>query len=242
MDKIKSLIDFGLSETEAKIYLFLLGNGEVSVVKISKGIGLHRRTIYDNLEMMLKKGFVSFMIENGTKYFSANNPKVFKTVLEEKNFVLNRILPELTQDYKSRKEDFRVQILKGKQSAKLLIDDVANAKDELLWLGGGLIFIDYFKHSNAFVKNRLSRLKIRMIQPYSENLKSKIKEIKNVSFKVLPEKYSSIVGFAVYADKIVLGSIENEELNMVFIENKAFSNAFRNYFELIWNVAVKPQR
>lgn len=241
MDKKESLIELGLSETESKIYLYLLGNGEVSAVRISKGTGIHRRTIYDNLEMLLKKGFISFKLEDGIRYFSANNPKVFKTVLEEKIHILNNLMPSLVLDYNNTKEDFKIQILKGKQAGKMILDDIATSGEELIWLGGGLYLLDYYRNSKIFVKNKLLKSKIKMIQPLSNNIISKINEFKNIKFRILPEKYDSLVGFAVYGNKIILGSLEFEEAIIIFIENKAFSNAFRNYFELIWNIADNPQ-
>lgn len=239
MDKINSLTEMGLSETESKIYLCLLGSGEITAVKIAKETGIHRRTVYDNLEILMKKGLVSFKIESGTKYFSANDPTVLKTTLEEKMFTLNKILPSLTQSYKQKKDNFKVEVLKGKDAAKMIMQDAVDSNETVLWLGGGLYFVDYFKHSKAFVRNKLLQSKIRMIQPHTECILSKIEDVKPIEFRLLPEKYKSLVGFAVYKNKVALGTLETKDVTIILIENKIFSDAFRNYFELIWSIADK---
>jgi len=239
MDKVHTLMGLGLSETESNIYLCLLRDKNISAVKIAKETGIHRRTVYDNLEMLLKKGLASFKIDDGIKHFSANNPGVLKTCLEEKMSTLDAVMPLLMQEYGKDNDGLKIQVLKGKQSAKMIMDDVIASGDTLLWLGGRMYFLDYFRYSKAFVKSKLSKIRIRMIQPDVENIESKMSEICPVESRIIPARYKSPVGFAVYGNKVALGTLETQDVTMILIENKAFSDAFRNYFEIIWSFAEK---
>jgi len=60
MEINKQLESLGLTTTESKIYTALLRAGESTAVQLSKEIEIHRRTIYDNLNILLKKGLVNF--------------------------------------------------------------------------------------------------------------------------------------------------------------------------------------
>jgi len=46
----------GLTENESKTYLALLETGPSQAGVITRKTGLHRRVIYDTLEMLIKKG------------------------------------------------------------------------------------------------------------------------------------------------------------------------------------------
>ena len=61
------LKEFGLTETEEKVYLSLLKQGTSLASDIIKKTQLHRTTIYDVLERLISKGFVSYIIQNKIK-------------------------------------------------------------------------------------------------------------------------------------------------------------------------------
>ena len=53
------LSELGLTQNEIKIYLALLDIGESLAGTIAENSGIHRRNVYDSLERLIKKGFVS---------------------------------------------------------------------------------------------------------------------------------------------------------------------------------------
>ena len=55
MDFKKALVETGLSEGEADIYLAVLENGDCLVSFIAKVTGAHRTHIYDTLEKLISK-------------------------------------------------------------------------------------------------------------------------------------------------------------------------------------------
>ena len=48
----------GLTENESKVYLALLDLGPSLAGQISRKTGMHRRTVYDTTEMLIKKGLI----------------------------------------------------------------------------------------------------------------------------------------------------------------------------------------
>jgi len=57
VDLIQKLESLGLTSTESKLYLTLLQVGESTAVQLAKETSIHRRTIYDNLAILIKKEY-----------------------------------------------------------------------------------------------------------------------------------------------------------------------------------------
>ena len=71
---IDTLVDIGLTEKGAKIYLANLELGQSSVFKIAKRVKINRITTYDVIEKLIRKGFINFITKHGVKYFSPTKP------------------------------------------------------------------------------------------------------------------------------------------------------------------------
>lgn len=235
MEISKQLESLGLTITESKIYAALLKVGESTVVQLSKEIEIHRRTIYDNLNILLKKGLVNFKIKNGIKYFEANNPKALKIFLEEKNKALIDILPTLNSHYKNKHKSPSINIYSGIQGAKIIIEEAIQTRQPLYWVGGGLYFFDSLGFSKKFIEEKLSKADIKMVQAKTPEITKKLKLFKKKNIRFIPEKYSSKVGYLIYGETTAIGLIQ-EEIIMIKITNKEFSKGFKNYFDILWSI------
>jgi len=96
------LSNIGLTNNEIKVYLALLELGESKTGEILNKSGLNSGRIYEILNLLQKKGLVSFIEKNNVKYFSPANPKRVLDYLEEKKKQITnqeeeyeKILPEL---------------------------------------------------------------------------------------------------------------------------------------------------
>lgn len=58
-DLISELENFGLTDTEAEIYLYLVNNPPKTVLEMSKVLGIPRSTIYDNIKFLKEKEFIT---------------------------------------------------------------------------------------------------------------------------------------------------------------------------------------
>ncbi len=238
MEINKQLESLGLTTTESKIYTALLRAGESTAVQLSKEIEIHRRTIYDNLNILLKKGLVNFKIKKGVKYFEANNPKTLKIFLEEKNKTLINILPALNSYYKNKQKPLSINIYSGIQGAKAIIEEAIQTKQTLYWVGGGLYFFDSLGFSKKFIEEKLSKADIKMVQAKTPEIAKKLKLFKKKNIRFLPKKYASKVGYLIYGETTAIGLIQ-EEITMIKITNKEFSKGFKNYFDILWAIGKK---
>ena len=98
------LREIGLSKNETKIYLALLELGPALMGQICGKTKIHRRNVYDSIEMLKDKGFVSSTTINNRNVFEAVNPQRILEILEEKKTNIKSILPELLVRQSTKKQ------------------------------------------------------------------------------------------------------------------------------------------
>ena len=111
MESLYNLLEIGLTEGEAKVYLALSKLGSSTVGPVVKESGVAYSNIYDILNRLIEKGIVSFIVKSKTRYFQACSPsnlldyldKKEKKMHEEKEN-LKKILPELEKDTSRSRE------------------------------------------------------------------------------------------------------------------------------------------
>src|SRR3989344_2521281 len=87
MTEIETLEEFGLSESEAKVYVALLETGSTLAGPVIKKTGLHRGTTYQILQRLMEKGLVSSVIKGRKRHFEPANPERLVGILREKQEV-----------------------------------------------------------------------------------------------------------------------------------------------------------
>ncbi len=79
----KQLETFGLSQIEAKIYLYLLNKPAQTILEISRNLSLPRTNIYDNSLKLIEKGLVERVIEYNTQKLKAHPLDILESVIEK---------------------------------------------------------------------------------------------------------------------------------------------------------------
>jgi len=223
----------GLTKNESKVYLALLELGPSHAGNISRKTGLHRRTIYDTIEMLIKKGLIGYIVENNVKLFQASNPNRFLEILNEKeNFILEQI-PQMMNFYTKTKEKEETNFYKGKEGLKSIFQDQLESNKEILILGVSNsafeIFPFYFKWYDQ--DRTKKKIKVKIISSEKLNKKIPLAEIRH-----LPQKYANPLAINIYKDKVALILWIKSPL-AILIKNKEISDSYRKYFELMWKVA-----
>ncbi len=242
-DREKILKEFGLPKNEAKVYVALLRSGLTTAGQITKMSGIHRRNVYDALERLINKGFVSYVTRERVKCFEATNPYFLLNLLEkEKEKIKNNksnlhpLLSELLQIKKISNEDNLVVIYKGINGIKTVLEDVLNSKKENMVLGA--------HRPPETVKNYLERFHERRIKLgvkekllFNKNDTKRARELSHLPFtkvKFLPKNNTSNTAVNIYGDKVAI--LMWSEPTGVLIKNKDVANTFRKYFRLLWKI------
>lgn len=232
----ESLREIGLSDSEAVIYLTLLKKGEISVAEISQASGLHRTNIYDSLEKLKEKGFVSFILKENKQFYRAAEPEIVLNYLKEKQAKISSIIPQLKELQSAIEEKVIVEVFKGEQGIKVALKDILLTKKEVVGysVAGQLRkflpkFAEYY-----FLEQEKNKIKHRFIYT-TGTIKppSKFYEI-----KYLPKEHASATIILCYSD-VILNLIWEPEMVAIKIKCKQIADAYRNHFELLWKTAKK---
>ncbi|MFA6022757.1 MAG: helix-turn-helix domain-containing protein [Candidatus Pacearchaeota archaeon] len=229
---VEDLKQAGLTENESKVYLALIDMGPCLAGQISRKTGLHRRTVYDTTEMLIKKGLIGYILKNNRRLFQASNPKRILEMIQEKQDILSPIINNLFEKYSKTREKEETNFYKGKDGLKTIFEDQLNYK-EILILGASPKAYDilqfYFKWYDK--KRKQNKIKTRIIAS-----DKKIKNIPLAEIKYLPEKYSNPVSMNIYGDKTAIILWASEPFSIV-IKNKEIADAYKSYFDIFWKIA-----
>ena len=229
------LKEAGLTENESKVYIALLDLGPSLAGRISRKTGLHRRTVYDVTEMLIKKGLIGYILGNNRRLFQASNPDRLLEIIQEKQNILSPIVSKLHEKYSQVKEKEETNFYKGKAGIKTVFEDQLNYS-EILILGASPkayeVLQFYFKWYDK--KRKTKKIKSRIIAQ-----DKKIKNIPLSSIKYLPQKYANPVSVNIYGDKVAIILWEASEPLAIVIKNKEIAEGYKKYFELMWMIARK---
>ena len=239
----------GLTENEIKIYLELLKSGSSTAYEISKRINIYRVHVYDKLEQLINKGLVTYIYKSSKKHFQATNPSKIKDHLEEKKKEIenqekdvDKILPELNNMLKIKKEDTYVEIFKGIEGLKYFLKDIIKTEKEVLITG-----IDDKKYQDnlpLFMKQyfrdlKLKKIKERIITENKKNIFLFDKKLApTTNYRYLKNNEFNPTNTFIYGNKVVLVTWGNP-VTSVMIKNDLIAKTYKSHFEHLWKIASK---
>jgi sugar-specific transcriptional regulator TrmB len=92
---IDQLIKLGFSEGEAKVYAAALELGETTVARISEKAQIERTTVYGFIDSLKRRGYLTLAKRGKKTVYAANNPKRLRVELDEKEKLVEAVLPQL---------------------------------------------------------------------------------------------------------------------------------------------------
>lgn len=248
---ITNLVEFGLSDKEAGVYLALLQLESASVNDIAKSAGVNRSSTYVVLESLKKKGLASMsQTDRGPKYVPASPEMLYKIADDMSRKMIDtkekikEILPNLKALYKDERHRPSVRVFEGKEGMKNLYEDaVTSAKGTLMrafsqpgaWSNLGEDYFSYLR------EKRISKgIQLKAIYPHKVKDRENFSLIDNkkrlAEFRFLPKDTQPLsADFRIYEDKIALTS-DKDEFGII-IENKEIAEAVKFIFDLAWENA-----
>jgi len=231
---MQELKEAGLTDNESKVYLALIDLGPSLAGQIARKTGMHRRTVYDTIEMLIEKGLIGYIQKNNRKLFQAANPDRLLEIIKEKQNILSPFVESLQEKFHSTKEKEETNFYKGKEGLKTIFEDQLNSK-EILILGASPKAYDilqfYFKWYDKTRKQK--KINSRIIASDKKIEKSKIPL---AEIRYLPQKYENPVSVNIYGDKTAIILWAKEPI-AILIKNKEIASAYKTYFELMWRIA-----
>lgn len=248
---LKELIEFGLSEKEAKAYLALLELEIAGVQELSKTAGLNRSSAYVTLEALKKRGLVGVSDDKKVRQYVATPPEAllrFAEDMAQKQENIRKkiasIIPDMKALYKGTKKKPLVRVLEGKEGLIAAFEDTLKCKEKLMRVCSsvgrlGKVLSDYLP---LYIRRRFE-LGIRMhgIHP-SDAIYQKLITVSPRNFDVaigIPEKmYNFPADIAIFDDKIGYMSAEDGG-TAILIESKEIASVMKNIFDMAFEEAKR---
>ena len=117
----KKLIEFGLKQKEAEVYLTLLQGGEATADQLAKSSKLNRSTTYVQIKSLSEYGLVSTFKRGKKTFFAAESPNNLARILEQRKQQIiiqeaevSQLVPELLKIFGSSIDRPVVRVFEGK--------------------------------------------------------------------------------------------------------------------------------
>ncbi|OGJ19970.1 hypothetical protein A3K73_03355 [Candidatus Pacearchaeota archaeon RBG_13_36_9] len=239
----EELRKLGLTENEASVYLALLELGSTNAGEIIKKTKLHRNIVYDNLNKLIEKGLVSFVLIRNIKHFEATSSSELKDYIEkqkqeilEKEKIANQIIPEINKARESPEMKQEAAIFKGIRGVKTILDESTKTKTELLVFGTGWGAKETLKeyYEQWHLELRQNKVKARILLPIDK----KGSYMRPFTAKYLPASNIMPSTIAVYGNNVLNVIWDKEPIAILIISEKA-AESYRSYFNLLWKIAKK---
>ncbi len=230
----EQLIQIGFGDKEADIYLALAKLGKANIAELMKKISVERRTIYDVLERLMQKGWVSYYEENKKKYYVPVKPELILEDLEHKKQEFKEIISKINL-LKEKPSLTNVEIYKGVKGLKTIGLEILKSKS-MHYSFGNIAPLMLNSVYAPLMKNFLETLEARKIKEKVIYTKGEqIKKIKGGQYKAINKESVPPTPTIIY-DDITIQYIYTDPLTIIKITSSDIAKTNKKYFEMFWNM------
>ena len=245
----KELMELGLTQGEAKVYLALSELGSSTVGPVVKKSSVAYSHIYEILNRLLEDGLATFVIKNKTKYFQAVSPENLLDYLEKKEKEVNRqkriftkLLPKLKIGFAKPEEEAQIFIgMKGLKAAYIKMFTEASGSGEYLFF-----YIhrkEYAEESDRFYIGNTSffRKLFRMRGVVVRGITNEEYRRSKAVFSTTKMRYVNFPipsTFEIFQDRLMIISWAVKPVAFL-IKSKEVADIMKEYFESVWKIAKK---
>lgn len=229
----------GLSNNEIKVYLTLNSHGSTKAGKLARILRLDRSSTYNALQMLLQRGFVSYVLVGKVKWFQAVGPKRILDYVREREEEISSILPDLQEIHKKTKIEGQVRLFKGHRGVKSVFLDIIRTGAETYVFGSegqlGDRLPDFAYQFMRMQNEKKIRTKLIQRRSRGTEVRSKYSE-----HRYLPNLAESPAVTNIYGNKVAI-IIWTEDPEAIVIENAAAAKAYKSYFDVMWSKTKEPK-
>jgi len=244
--EIEFLTQFGMTLTEAKIYRELLMIKESQIGQLIERTRIHRGTVYNSLQKLCEKGFVSFLKKDGVGYYRLTNVNIFKKVIDKEKKKIHELdgklkeIKNLTSLHESL-ENPNIEVLTGNEGFKTffkeLYDYSLKTKKEYLFMGRGNEILEHFGEEYYTQTQELKKnLKLKCRVILNEIAKKEpVSKIISGNVKYITWKHPSQTSTWIYGNKVVIVLWKANPIKVLVITSKEVRDSYMSFFEEMWN-------
>ena len=235
MDIHNKLVHIGLTKTEAKIYLMLIDITKAQAGVLSRKTGIHRRSIYDALDRLIKKGLVSYIMENDKRFYMATDPKRVQEIIDAQKAEVDNIMPILLAKFAEHKDKQETLFYRGKEGVKTVFEDQIRDGNDVYIIGASHHAKELLKFYIPHYTNKRVKKKIKIHALYAGDKHES--EVPLASIRYLPESFASLVSTNIYGDKCAIVLWLPHDPVAILIKQPDIAKTFKKYFQMLWKTA-----
>ncbi|MBS3133430.1 hypothetical protein J4470_04920 [Candidatus Woesearchaeota archaeon] len=240
------LRELGLEEKEIIIYKSLVKKKQLNAYRVAKDTGINRSTVYDNLDKLVRKGFVSIIMVHGKKFYQVTQLNKIISSFKEKETLVRALLPEIK---KLKAGEASVELLEGVEGQRehffslFNLGKTGKAKS-LHVIGSGDVST---VGSRLYIRKLIAEWKKLKVSKHSEykciwDESFRNKDVVNQfnpdgENRFLPN-FPCDATTLIYGDYVAL-AFTTDKPYVVRIKNKLIAHTFEFYFKKIWSIS-KP--
>lgn len=240
---IEELVQQGLTNKEAEIYITLTRNGASRAASVAKDVRINRTLVYALLDNLTQKGFVERMTINDKAFYVANDPEIFlqkaRTQVEHANFLIRNL-----QNIKLTNNQPVIRTYQGiqgmQQMNETIIAEASQAEGDLLQIGQQESFVkDYPQLVEEFIQRRVENqipLKVLSCEFEGQDFfvtagrnERDMREIKFIQQSELDVDATTYI----FGECIACIALE-ENLQGYIMRNKNMADLYRKMFYMLW--------
>jgi DNA-binding MarR family transcriptional regulator len=229
----------GFSKNESKAYLAIAQLGSTTIGAIAKQSKIHRTNVYDAIEGLLKKGLISYIEKDGSKFYQMAEATNILNILKEKEDRIHTILPQLQLLQQMGNNKSEAQIFEGLPAARRAMENFLIYGEPIMVMGVSRNVGDLVGPFLAQFHRKRLALKIPMMHIYNTDALERIKILKAMPYtpvRILPSEYNSPVATNIVGDEVTMIYWDKDAI-VIRIKNRKIADVYRKYFELLWKQA-----
>ena len=249
---LTSLLEFGLTQNQAKVYLFLSKNTSKSAPDISKSLKIARTETYHLLNGLQSKGITIAAFGKPTKFQAVpfdksinilvNNERSRIDELEKQTLYMIsqwNLIPD-TETAEALIKENRFQIVQGKVSIVGKLNQLINsAKKDVLLLGSEKDFVKFY-HTDFIDSVKDAKINLKILMSSNNNAPYIVDELPAKCIKKFEDSLGENLWFLIKDCEEIFFFIknsENEEMLAVWTDSKTMLNSMKLLFNMIWKKA-----
>jgi DNA-binding MarR family transcriptional regulator len=243
------LIELGLSDKEASVYLAMLELGPTGVQDIADKAGVNRSTTYTTIEALKQRGLISSSEEDKKIVFTAESPSRLEAILhrersqiDQRKQRLEEAMPYFMALFNSFDGKPTVRFFEGEEG-------IAAAREVLMGATGEYLSFTAIDEATLRVSDMNKEQRMRMSGRMHGRLIFSLKpgcampetDFRRWEVREIPFDQFSFTGEVNIVGEKIAAFITREQPIAFLVEKKEMADLFRALFEAAWRTA-KPYK
>lgn len=245
---LHDLVQFGVEEKAAEVYVALLRMGQTKIGPLCEAVDMHRQSVYNYLEDLEHAHLINKQKIGGVWHFEAADPSVLYEKIKQQQHVAQRLVPELRMMIGADQYVSDIQVYGGVDAfhqfhERMLRLSPRESRVDVIGAGGNefldIVRKQYFweKYENTRIYKKISHRLLMYENQRDVDSAYTVRryvEAKFLAFEIEQQPMAT----QVWPNSVAM-LLFGEDPQVVHIQSKKIRDGFAAYFESMWMMAQK---